>query len=316
MLHQEDQCEVSPQDIIEAQFHTGRFRWVDVVMRRWAYLLEETLFEELDVIFDQVEPVHVEWMRFSDFFKDIVVQPIYIFETEHRGKGLLLLENSFANACMDQNPEELLKNSPLNLDTLNGEKLKRLRATLDRMLADFEKSWLRIADVSVALKKITTHPFRARVMLPFERCLVARMKFHTGTSSSQLSLCFPYSSLHPILTQLEDHKVIPPESVEHYHPEIEEHFKELLQDASHEMVAELGNVDLRAMGSSIALTEGQILPIKNSKLTLNIKGAPVLVGKAGESSGKRSVQVTAPFEDKQDPRQAPKTFQSFQWSSK
>ena len=44
--------EIEDFSLAEAEIHVGRFRWLDVVMRRWANQLESTLFDHLHSVFE------------------------------------------------------------------------------------------------------------------------------------------------------------------------------------------------------------------------------------------------------------------------
>ena len=47
MLHpDESQLEIENHSLVEAQLSSGRYRWLDLVARRWAILLEDTLYSE------------------------------------------------------------------------------------------------------------------------------------------------------------------------------------------------------------------------------------------------------------------------------
>ena len=54
MLHSPEELpeEIEDFSLAEAEIHVGRFRWLDVVMRRWANQLESTLFDHLHSVFE------------------------------------------------------------------------------------------------------------------------------------------------------------------------------------------------------------------------------------------------------------------------
>ena len=68
-----------PLELAETKYSTGRFHLMDVVVRRWSSLIQETLYEKIGVMFD-VSVQNVEQHRFEEFFNSISKQPIYIFE--------------------------------------------------------------------------------------------------------------------------------------------------------------------------------------------------------------------------------------------
>ena len=93
MLHQTD-IFVKPFELAEAHLTTGRFSLMDVVFRRWASLLQYTLYAKMNLMFD-VTTENVEKLRFENFFSSISEQPIYIIVTLNQRRGLLIVDNTF-----------------------------------------------------------------------------------------------------------------------------------------------------------------------------------------------------------------------------
>ena len=52
MLHQTSDIPIKPFELAETQFNTGRFHIMDIVFRRWATLLQETLYAEMGMMLD------------------------------------------------------------------------------------------------------------------------------------------------------------------------------------------------------------------------------------------------------------------------
>ena len=316
MLYAPNTIAVDEHEIIESEIETGRFQWLDIVMSRWAHLLEDTLYEQLHSVFE-VETETVEWVRFGNFIKNVGNQPIYIFETENQGKGLLIVENRFAQACLDRNPETLAETHNLDLRQFNPEKQQELLSVLSSLIQDFEKSWEGIGNVRMQLKKITTHPLRAKVMLPFERCLLGKVSFRFPDFHSGLTICLPYASLHPLLSKLEQRKVLAPESMDHYHHEIEEHFKSLLHNHRYTISAQMGVVEIKSIGTNSPLYEGKVLPLNalnTGEVAICINHEPVMTGETGNSNGKFCVQVTGKFDEKKKSTQSTqKQFHAIKW---
>lgn len=309
--------QVEPYDIVEAKINTGHFRWLDIIQHRWAYQLGTTLFENLGVVFE-VTPMPVKWQRFGELFTELTEpKPIYIFDTSHHGKGLLLLDNKFAHACLASNPEQLLEDQPDELPDLDNKTHAELYKILSKILKDFQNSWLEVGEIQLNLKKVTTHPFRARVMHSFEKCLISRQMLRTHGFESELILCFPYLSLHPLLKKLDNKKVLPPESLEHYHSEIKQYFEELLYQAKYELVAEVGTIEL-GKRKNVVIKEGEILPIKSlvgSELAIRINNKPVLTADIGQSDEFYAVKISGMYEEKRIAfHKRPRTFKSIQWS--
>ena len=332
MLHKTE-IAYKPIELAETKYSTGRFHLMDVVVRRWSSLIQETLYERIGVMFD-VSVQNVEQHRFEEFFKSISKQPIYIFETHNQSRGLFLVDNSFFNVYVLKSYSEEIATDSMEeksegglvgglYDTIkkeitsagsnmeDGKVLKRhslvqlmkehqksLLALVRPMITDFEKSWLNIAPVELNLNRVTIYPYRAKVMLPYEYCLVFRIKLSLGEFNSSFSLCLPLTGIDPLHTPIEKKKLIEPESMEYYFPHVKKHFNDLIDNMEYSVVAELGSTDLSGVKGK--LEEGQVLPLENrdGTVTIKINGSPVLKGSTGESDGNYSVQVIRSIDDK------------------
>ena len=349
MLHN-TQITYKPFELAETNYSTGRFHLMDVVVRRWSSLVQESLYERIGVMFD-VSVQNVEQHRFEEFFRSIYKQPIYIFDTHNHSKGLFLVDNSFFNVYVLKNfSEEISPDSEENEsraglvgglydtikkeitssgsniadeDTLNRHSLlqlmrehqKSLLALVRPMINDFEKSWLNIAPVKLNLSRVTIYPFRAKVMLPYEYCLVFRIKLSLGEFNSNFSLCLPLTGIDHLHTPIEKKKLIEPESMDYYFPHVKKHFNDLLDNLEYSVVAELGSTDLSGVKGE--LEEGQVLPLENrdGNVIIRINGSPVLSGKTGESDGNYSVRVIRGIDDKKPSSiQQNREFKQAAWS--
>jgi len=293
-----DKNEISykPVELGESHFSTGQFNLMDIVFRRWSVLLQDTLYSKMDLIFE-ISTETVEKKRFEHFFDSVSKQPIYIFETLNKSRGLLLIDNSFFIQLV-LNTKVKKNVGSHSLDRLMKEHQKDLLALVHPMVDDFEKSWLNIAEVKLNLNRVTIYPHRAEVMLPYEYCFVGRILLKVKDIQSEILLCLPYSGLEPILSPIEGKKVLAPESLEHYFPHVKQHFLDILERTEHSVVAELGKADLSE--SKGELEVGQVIPVQNKDdlVTIKINGTPVLQGSTGESDGHYSVQVVRGIEEK------------------
>ena len=227
-----------PFELAETKYSTGRFHLMDVVVRRWSSLIQETLYERIGVMFD-VSVQNVEQYRFEEFFSSISKQPIYIFETHNQSRGLFLVDNAFFNVYVLKSYSEEITADPEEehtegkfvgglYDTIkkeitsvgskmaNGKVLNRhslvqlmrehqksLLALVRPMITDFERSWLNIAQVELNLNRVTIYPYRAKVMLPYEYCLVFCIKLSFGEFNSNLTFCLPLTGIDSLLTPIE-----------------------------------------------------------------------------------------------------------------
>ena len=167
---------------------------MDLVARRWAILLEDTLYSELRMM-STTASRPVVWTRFEDLCDPAMERPIFIFETQQKGKALLLLESDFVRSVTSSADSED-QGDPLEEVMKNHQ--KKILAMVRPFIKDFERSWTKIGEYPLELKRITTHPKRAQVMLPFERCLVFQVELHIGEMNTALILGIPFSEIHPL----------------------------------------------------------------------------------------------------------------------
>ena len=310
MLHQTE-IPVKPYELAEAQFNTGRFHIMDIVFRRWATLLQETLYAKMGMMLE-VSTENVVQMRFEKFLDSLEKKPIYIFETLNHSRGLLLVDKSFFDLVLNGKADPTAEK--LSLVQLMKENQKMLLKLVSTLIDDFEKSWLNIAEVELKLNRVTIYPRRANIMLPYEYCFTGRVQLSLNGFQTSLQLCLPYAALVSVLRPLENKKIIDPESMAYYSPKVKEHFKDLLEKTEYSVVAELGKADLRE--ASGKLEKGQVLPLlnKDGLVTIRINGTPALQASAGESSGHYSVQVIRATDDKKPSAiQAKREFKKVTW---
>ena len=310
MLHQTD-IPVKPYELAEAQFNTGRFHIMDIVFRRWGALLQETLYAKMGMMLE-VSTENVVQLRFEKFLDSVKKQPIYIFETLNHSRGLLLVDKSFFDLALNGKAEPT--EDSLSLIQMMKENQQKLLKLISTMIDDFEKSWLNIAAVELKLNRVTIYPSRANVMLPYEYCLAGRVQLSLNGIQTSIQLCLPYAALESVLRPFENKKLLEPESMVYYFPQVKEHFKDLLEKTEYSVVAELGKADLRAAKGK--LEKGQVLPLlnKDGLVTIQINGTPALQGSSGESSGHYSVQVIRGTEDKKPSAiQQKREFKQVSW---
>ncbi|HCP35805.1 MAG TPA: hypothetical protein DIT94_15540 [Deltaproteobacteria bacterium] len=310
LLPDESNLDIESHSLVEAQLNTGRYRWLDLVARRWAILLEDTLYSELRMM-SVNQSRSVVWTRFEDLCDPSMERPIFIFETQQKGKALLLLDTDFVRSVTssagseDQGEplEELMKNQQ-----------KKILAMVRPFIRDFERSWTKIGEYPLELKRITTHPKRAQVMLPFERCLVFQVELKIGDLSTELTLGIPFSELHSRLSDFENCRVLPPESLDHYNENNEQELLQVMEVTRHSVSARLGTLDLSSVIGK--LEAGQVLPIESDgQVTLEVNGIPCFQGSLGSSGSRYSVQVQNRIQDKsQSPLSQEGEFKTLEWS--
>ena len=301
-------------EMAEVHLTIGRHQLMDVVFRRWASLLQDTLYAKKNLMFE-VSTENVKKLRFENFLSSVSKQPIYVFETPNQNHGLFLVDNTFfLKLILNTKAGITLERS--SLVKLMKEHQKDLLALVQPMIEDFEKSWLNIADMKFNLNRVTIYPQRAKVMLPYEYCFVGSVRLSVQDIQSDILLCLPSTGLDPLLSHLENKRVIAPESIENYSSHVKRHFMDILEKKEYSVVADLGNADLGETRGKLKV--GQVLPLLSKKnlATIRINGTPVLQGYTGESNGHYSVQVTRGIEDKKPSAiQQEREFKQVIWPS-
>jgi flagellar motor switch protein FliM len=278
------------------QLRLGRFPVLDTILYRWARQIEETLFEQFQLEMYAGASV-VEEMKFSTFYASLKSpKPIYFFDMEPlEGPALLVLDNRFANLCVSRVGEAGAPVRESDRLTLAPHNQRRLQHVVSRMMRDFERSWAGIREVRMRLRKVTTFLFRARILNPYERCLVAQIHLSGERVSARLTWCFPRIMLDPWLPDLERRRVIP----------------SLVPERGTQM--RLGSGALDAMDYRLSVSLGRLDPKPGQRLepgtliplrfeaggqaVISLNGKPVLTGSVGDAGGRYAVRVDGPFRE-------------------
>ena len=295
------------------QLRLGKFPVLDTILYRWARQIEETLFEQFHLEMYAGASV-VEEMKFSAFYASLKTpKPIYFFEMNPvQGQALLVLDNRFANLCVSRvgDGEPVKESDRLTLAPHNQGRLQRV---VSRMMRDFERSWADVHEIRMHLKKVSTFLFRARILNPYERCLVAQIHLSGENVSARLTWCFPRIMLDPLLKVLEMRRVIPSLVPERggqmrFAPAA-------LDGMDYRLSVSLGRLDPR--GGPLRLEPGAVIPLRTDRpgqATLSLNGKPVLLGTVGESEGRYAIRVSGPYrESRALPIQQAAAFREVAW---
>lgn len=292
------------------QLRFGKYPVLDTILYRWARKIEETLFEEARVEVYAGASV-VEEMRFSAFFTSLRrPRPIYFFTLEpFQGTGLFLVDNRFSTFCLKKRGSADAGEIKLTPDNQG-----RLQKIVERLMADFSDSWSDIHEVNPRLQKVTTYPFRARVLHPHEMCLVVQIHLSGHNISSRLTWCFPRPMLEPVLQKLQYSKVIPPLRRRHQ-PEVRMDSGQMMKHLRYGMQLRMGRVDLPHGEASLKV--GSVVPLEiefENQAVVDVEGQPALVASVGEVDGHYAFKVAGPYQPpgEKEPIE-PEAFQPMQW---
>ena len=311
LINKEINKDIEKHSLIVAQLITGNYPWLDLIVRRWAILLEETLYYELRIM-SIINAVPVKWNRFENVLDDEREQPIFIFETKNHGKALLILEAPFVK-YLTQRKDDKNKEKNYSLKNMLRDHQKRILTMIRPLIRDFEKSWEKIDNYPLELKRITTHPKRAQIMLPYERCLEMILEIRIGEFKTKLILGLPFSEFHSFLINKESKKILPPESMDNYNARTEKTLTNILFNSSHLITAEIGKIDLK--DSKGRIEKGKIIPLSSDgKMNISINKKITFRGELGISNNKYSVKINDLTEkEKQIEETNKRDFKTLDW---
>lgn len=308
---------IVPYTFINAErLRYGRHPALDTVFYRWTRRIEETLYKSAGVEVYAGASV-VEEMKFSAFFSMLKQpRPIYFFTLSPLGgQGLLVFDNRFTAFCLRLAQGETRVRVESKLSPKNQGRLQRV---VQRLTEDFDRCWAGIhpdvEQVKTRLNKITTLPFRARIVNPYENCMVAQVHLSGRGISSRILWCLPSKNLQPLLSGLERRNVIPPEGLEDQPGERIDP-ERLLEHLRYGFQVRMGQVDLS--GLSAPLDVGQVIPVKDEgagRAVVELEGDPTLMAEVGRVDERMSIKIDRKYVPPPPTHQAdPARFQPIRW---
>ena len=285
---------IQPYSFFNAErLRFGKFPLLDIVFNRWTRRIEETLFQKVRVEVYGGASV-TEEMKFSQFFSMLKQpRPIYFFNlSPFSGNGLLVLDNRFTAFCLRQQAGETRLRVEARLSQANQG---RLQEVAQKLMVDFDRSWDGIHPVNSRLTKITTYPFRARILDPYENCLVAQIHLSGRGISSRIICCLPSKMLQPVINRLRNAKVIPSAGIE---PSSETGIEksDLLGRLRYGMNVRMGSVELTSLSESLQV--GQVIPIETeapNEALISLDGHPALMASMGQVDQKIAFKIKGAF---------------------
>ena len=269
----------------------GRYPVLDTILYRWARRIEETLFEQAGVEVYAGASVFEE-MRFSAFYATLRrPRPIYFFAMEPlQGTGLFVVDNRFSAFCLRRSAGG--SGREVKLTPSNQARLQRI---VQSLLSDFAQCWRDVAPMTARLRKITTYPFRARILNSHEKCLVAQIHLAGHNISARLTWCLPRSMLEPVAEPLRESRVIPPvqmgaEGAERPSADT------VLRWLDYGVQLRMGQLSVADAAERLAV--GAVVPLRvepNHRAVVEVEGRPVLQASVGEVEGRFAFKVEGAY---------------------
>lgn len=305
---------IAPYEFMDAErLRYGRFPVLDTILYRWTRRIEETLFEQAGVEVYAGASVFEE-MKFSTFYATLRrPRPIYFVGLEPlRGQGLLVVDNRFSAFCLRQGGrEDPALGGEARLTPANQARLQRV---VQALLVDFDRCWSDVREIRARLSKVTTYPFRARLLNPYESCLVAQIHLAGHNISSRVTWCLPHTMLEPLLPRLSEHRVLPPIQLE-AGPADRPSRQRVLGWLNYGVQLRVGQLSVPDAAEQLA--EGAVLPLQvepGNELLVEVEGAPVLRASVGAARGHYAFRVEGSYAPRErSPLVDPAQFQPLRW---
>jgi flagellar motor switch protein FliM len=288
---------IEPYTFADAErLQLGAFPVLDIVLQRWARRIENTLFDAMGIELYAGGSVFEE-MKFAAFYGALRrPRPIYtIAMAPFQGEGLLVLDNRFADLCL--NARRGGRDAPR--ERLGPGNHTRLQSVVQRLTGDFDACWTDVETVSTRLLRLSTYPFRARLLNAHERCLVAQIHLSGERISSRLTWCFPRLMLEGLLLRLRGQRVVPPleRSAPNGGAQAEFHTPEaLLGRTAFRLRARAGVIAAQRLVNGLRV--GQVIPLDDgpsAQATLLLGELPLLTGTIGDSEGRYAMKITGRY---------------------
>lgn len=301
---------IEPYAFSEAErIRYGRFPVLDTILYRWARKIEETLFDHFRSELYAGCSV-AEEMRFSAFFSTLnSPRPIYIVGLDPLpGQGLFVLDNRFAQLCLNG------QDGPGQSEQLTAENQGRLQQVVQQMLLDLDECCADVLDVKTRIKKVTTYLFRARILNPYEPCLVTQIHLSGAQASSRLTWCFPKVMLESVLGDLQTRNVIPSLYLDRKSSGPKDP-SALIERSVYRVGVKMGSIDLKRAAQGLKV--GNVIPVTNEvggEAIVSINGAPLLVGSIGRLKDRYAVKITGSYAARTRPGgKSAAAFEPVQW---
>lgn len=288
---------ITPFDITRGQkIKFGRYAGLENLLRSYLLDLEGLFYDLLSVPFD----VSFEVKEYKNYLEYLDNKrhplPMFVFEMPPlKGSSLLIMENRFVNMILAREQLKNRKKAVITDDfNLNPENYSEVKPVIEALLSRMCSSWETLIDVDYKLKRLVSHPIKARVLSPNEPCIAIPVKFKWEGFVTQVEFCFSTVQLDPVMNLLSRQSLMVSDKTEKLHPEITQYFDDVLMTLPYALNGSIGSIKATQGDLENSLETGSVLPIQNElgvKISLQVNGENMLAGLPGNTRGSYSVKV-------------------------
>ena len=296
-----DESGIVPYDLTsQERIIRGRMPTLDIINQRFTRLFRNSMSTTLRKVVD-VSAVSIDTIKFGEFIKSLPVPAsLHVFKMDPlRGFALLVMESKLVFALVDTffggTGTVGMKVEGRDFTTIEQ---KMIKTVVKKALEDLQKAWTPVHPVECAFVRSEVNPQFAAIVPPTDVVIVVIFEIEMDQMSGSITVCFPYSTLEPIIAKLRA-------GFQSDQLEIDftwlRRLRERLKEAQVEAVVELGHTTVLAE-DILNFKVGDIITLDRDsadEIEVIIEGLMKFKGYPGVFKGNRALQVSKVIERKE-----------------
>lgn len=271
----------------------GRMPTLEIINERFSRTFRSALSLSLGKMVD-ISVVSYKTTKFSEFMKGVPVPASFnILKFDPlRGHIMLIVDPNLVFMLVDM----FFGGSGQTHVKVEGRDFtfieqRIIRKVVELARVEMEKAWNPVVPLDLTYVRSEVNPQFASIVPPTEIVIVINLNIETENFSGSIYLCLPYSTIEPIKDTL--YAGFQSEQLEVDHRWVGR-MKEMLEKVEVEVVAELGNSEIRVKELS-SLKNGDVILLDtniNDELKIKVEGVTKFMGRPGIFNKKPAVKVT------------------------
>jgi flagellar motor switch protein FliM len=279
----------------------GRMPTLEMINEKYARTFRATLSSILRKVIS-ITAVSADMIKFGEFLKTLPVPTsLHLFRMDPmRGNAIFVVESKVIFTLVDiifgGTGTEVFKIEGREFTAIESNLIKKIVLSA---LADLEKSWKALIDLTVSYQRAEVNPQFAQIVPPTDVVVVMNFEVEVEYTSGVISICIPYAMLEPVKEKLAA-------GFQSEQLEVDRawsgRFKAGLMESKVDMMVELGRVSI--LGKDIAnLKTGDVIQLDHyasDPLEIYVEGIPKYRGYPGIFKGNKAVQISQILTEKED----------------
>jgi len=271
----------------------GRMPTLDIINQRFTRVFRNSMSTILRKVVD-VSAVSIDTIKFGEFIKSLPVPAsLHVFKMEPlRGFALMVMESKLVFALVDTffggSGTVGMKVEGRDFTTIEQ---KMIKTVVKKALEDLEKAWTPVHPIDCTFVRSEVNPQFAAIVPPTDVVIVVIFEIEMDQTSGSITVCFPYSTLEPIIAKLRA-------GFQSDQLEIDfawlKRLRERLKEAKVEMVCELGHTKIPAR-DVLNFKVGDIITLDRDsadEIDVRVENLMKFKGFPGVFKGNRALQVS------------------------